>query len=153
VKAGEKPVATSADRAFEALRSCALSYPETREDHPWGEPVAKVRDKVFVFFGREGGGLSLSVKLPSSAPFAFDLPYCTPTGYGLGKAGWVTARFAARDPIPVEVLRRWIDESYRAVAPKTLHARIGAAESPGAGQPRAQGRVEFAKATRPRIRW
>lgn len=132
MKAGEKPVATSADRAFEALRSCALSYPETREDHPWGEPVAKVRDKVFVFFGREDGGLSLSVKLPSSAPFAFDLPYCTPTGYGLGKAGWVTARFAARDPIPVEVLRRWIDESYRAVAPKTLHARIGATGSPEA---------------------
>ena len=55
MKAGAKPGERAADRAFEALLACALSYPETREDHPWGEPVAKVRDKVFVFFGREDG--------------------------------------------------------------------------------------------------
>ena len=79
--------------AFAALREHALSYPETREDFPWGELVIKVRDKVFVFLGRPEGGLSLSVKLPGSATFAFDLPYCEPTGYGLGRAGWVTARF------------------------------------------------------------
>jgi len=123
-----------AGASFEALRKHALSYPEAREDHPWGEPVVKVRGKIFVFLGREGG-LTLSVKLPTSAPFAFDLPYCEPTGYGLGKAGWVTARFRARDAVPVEVLKRWIDESYRAVAPRSLHARIGGATDDGALDP------------------
>jgi predicted DNA-binding protein (MmcQ/YjbR family) len=113
--------------AFDRLRAHALSYPEAWEDHPWGETVVKVRGRVFVFFGRPDGGLSLSVKLPSSAPFAFDLPYCEPTGYGLGRASWITARFRATDPVPVEVLRRWIEESYRAVAPRRLHARIGGA--------------------------
>ena len=117
--------------ALSALREHALSYPETREDHPWGELVVKVRDKVFVFFGRPEDGLSLSVKLPGSAPFAFDLPYCEPTGYGLGKAGWVTARFGASEAVPVEMLKRWIDESYRAVAPKRLTARIGGAAATG----------------------
>jgi predicted DNA-binding protein (MmcQ/YjbR family) len=121
-------------RPFEALRAHALSYPEAREDHPWGEPVVKVRGKIFVFLGREEG-LTLSVKLPTSAPFAFDLPYCEPTGYGLGKAGWVTARFKARDAVPVEVLKRWIDESYRAVAPKRLHVRIGGATADEAPAP------------------
>jgi predicted DNA-binding protein (MmcQ/YjbR family) len=111
--------------AFDRLLAHALSYPEAREDHPWGETVVKVRRRVFVFFGRPDGGLSLSVKLPTSAPFAFDLPYCEPTGYGLGRAGWITARFRRSDPVPVEVLRRWIDESFRAVAPRKLHARIG----------------------------
>jgi predicted DNA-binding protein (MmcQ/YjbR family) len=115
-----------AGAALEALRAHALSYPQAREDHPWGELVAKVRDKVFVFFGRPEDGVSLSVKLPSSAPFAFDLPYVEPTGYGLGKAGWVTARFRSGDSVPVEMLKRWIDESYRAVAPKKLAAQIGA---------------------------
>jgi predicted DNA-binding protein (MmcQ/YjbR family) len=126
---------------FEALRAHALSYPEAFEDHPWGEPVVKVRGKIFVFLGREEG-LSLSVKLPTSAPFAFDLPYCEPTGYGLGKAGWVTARFRARDAVPVEVLKRWIDESYRAVAPKKLHPRIGGAtgdEAPARVSRRSRG--------------
>lgn len=118
--------------AFEALRDHALSYPQTREDHPWGEPVVKVRDKVFVFFGRPDGGVSLSVKLPGSAPFAFDLPYAEPTGYGLGKAGWVTARFRSGDAVPVEMLKRWIDESYRAVAPKRLAAQIGGGAAPEA---------------------
>jgi hypothetical protein len=43
-----------------------------------------------------------------------------PTGYGLGKAGWVTARFGPRAKPPLDVLRKWIDESYRAVAPAKL---------------------------------
>ena len=47
------------------------------------------------------------------------LPFAEPTGYGLGKSGWVSARFEGTSP-PLPVLCRWIDESYRAIAPKTL---------------------------------
>jgi predicted DNA-binding protein (MmcQ/YjbR family) len=109
-----------------ALRAHALSYPEATEDFPWGERVMKVRGKVFVFLGRpEGGGLGLSVKLPGSATLALDLPFASPTGYGLGKSGWVTARFGPRTKPPLDLLKRWIDESYRAVAPRTLVARLG----------------------------
>ena len=111
-------------RAEAALREHALSYPEAREDFPWGERVVKVGRKVFAFLGRDKGGLSVSVKLPGSATLALDLPFASPTGYGLGKSGWVTARFAAREKPPVELLKRWIDESYRAVAPKRLVARL-----------------------------
>jgi predicted DNA-binding protein (MmcQ/YjbR family) len=114
-----------------ALRAHALSYPEAREDFPWGERVVKVRGKVFVFFGHpEEGGVGLSVKLPGSATLALDLPFASATGYGLGKSGWVTARFAPRERVPLELLRRWIDESYRAVAPKGLVARLGTSRRP-----------------------
>jgi predicted DNA-binding protein (MmcQ/YjbR family) len=107
------------------LRAHALSYPEAHEEFPWGEPVVKVRGKVFVFFGRpEEGGLGLSVKLPGSATLALDLPFASPTAYGLGRSGWVTARFPPREGPPVELLKRWIDESYRAVAPKRLVAQL-----------------------------
>ena len=45
-----------------------------------------------------------------------------PTGYGLGKSGWVSVQFAPREKPPMDLMRAWIDESYRAVAPKKLVA-------------------------------
>ena len=104
----------------EALLAYALSLPEAWEDHPWGETVVKVGKKVFVFLGTSGDGVSLSVKLPTSMLLALELPECSPTGYGLGKAGWVSARYAAGDEVPLDRLCAWIRESYVAVAPKKL---------------------------------
>jgi predicted DNA-binding protein (MmcQ/YjbR family) len=104
--------------------------------------VVKVRGKVFVFLGRpEEGGLGLSVKLPGSATLALDLPFATPTGYGLGKSGWVTARFPPRAKPPLALLKQWIDESYRAVAPKRLVAQLvaDALHREGAPLPRLLG--------------
>jgi predicted DNA-binding protein (MmcQ/YjbR family) len=110
------------------LRGFALSLPGATEDFPWGERVAKVKGKVFVFLGADpvpGGGMGFSVKLPVSSEEALDLPFTEPTGYGLGKSGWVTARFEPKDAPPVEILESWILESYRAVAPKKLLAELG----------------------------
>jgi predicted DNA-binding protein (MmcQ/YjbR family) len=103
----------------QTLTAYALSLPGATEHFPWGERVVKVGGKVFVFLGRdEDGGLGMSVKLPESGQAALSLPFCEPTGYGLGKAGWVSAHFDDAKKAPVELLRQWIDESYRAVAPK-----------------------------------
>jgi predicted DNA-binding protein (MmcQ/YjbR family) len=121
------------------IRDFALSLPEAYEEFPWGERVAKVKGKVFVFLGMDGDELGLSVKLPQSGVLALGLPFATPTGYGLGKAGWVTARFGKREKAPVDLLRSWIDESYRAVAPKKLVAALAA--TPPAGQVSARGRT------------
>lgn len=104
------------------LRDYAMQYPETREDHPWGHRAIKVKGKAFLFLGGDKNTkeLSLSVKLPSSRDMAADLPFAEPTGYGLGKSGWVTARFAKAGDVPVDLVKAWIDESYRAIAPKKL---------------------------------
>lgn len=111
--------------AFErALRDYALGLPETHEDFPWGERVIKVRKKVFLFMGHGGGGLTLSVKLPESQTVALMLPFTEPTGYGLGKSGWVSASFEAKDRPPLDMLLEWVEESYRAVAPKKLVAAL-----------------------------
>jgi predicted DNA-binding protein (MmcQ/YjbR family) len=101
-----------------ALLRHALGLPGAYEDHPWGESVAKVGKKVFVFFGvADSADPGMSVKLPASHPLALAQPGVTSTGYGLGKAGWVTVRFT-ESGLPYDVLGEWIDESYRAVAPK-----------------------------------
>lgn len=112
--------------AYEALLHHALALPEAWEDNPWGERAIKVRKKVFVFSGytEEEDRFGLSLKLPLSREAALALPGAAPTGYGLGKAGWVSLRFAGAEPVPQEELLAWIEESYRAVAPKTLGARV-----------------------------
>lgn len=115
-----------ADVAADLLRY-ALAFPEAWEDHPWGENVVKVRKKVFVFFGVPAQGrFGMSVKLPFSMMEALEEEWTEPTGYGLGKAGWVSAGFVEGDEVPVERMKEWIEESYRAVAPKTLVKRLDA---------------------------
>ncbi len=115
-------------RAQDALRKAALAYPETTEDHPWDHIAIKVKGKVFLFLGTDEAGLGMSLKLPNSHEHALALPFAFPTPYGLGKSGWVSAKFAPGEEVPLEMLLEWLDESYRAIAPKRVLARLEAAE-------------------------
>jgi predicted DNA-binding protein (MmcQ/YjbR family) len=120
--------------AYEHLRAAALRYPEAVEEFPWGHSAIKVRGKAFVFMGADGGKFGLSCKLPASHEAAMLLPFATPTGYGLGKSGWVSANFDEGDrKVPLGLLEEWIGESYRAVAPKKLAAALGGDEVVRAG--------------------
>ena len=130
-----------------ALRQHALSYPETNEEFPWGHRAFKVKGKAFVFVSFWQGKLGLSVKLPLSGRVALTFPFASPTEYGLGKSGWVTARFAAADDLPLHMLEEWIDESFRAIAPKKVLARLEAAGADG--RPESD---ELAPSTKPRRR-
>ncbi|HKA03582.1 MAG TPA: MmcQ/YjbR family DNA-binding protein [Acidimicrobiales bacterium] len=113
-------------KAEERLRQFALAYPEATEEFPWGERAIKVRGKTFLFMRTDGDGLGLSTKLPESRDFALTYEFASPTGYGLGKSGWVSARFPRGTRPPVALLCEWIDESYRAIAPKTLLKQLPA---------------------------
>jgi predicted DNA-binding protein (MmcQ/YjbR family) len=111
-------------RTHTSLVAYALGLPEAFEDHPWGETVAKVNGKVFVFFGGgQGPDYGMSVKLDESLEQALAVPGAVPTGYGLGKAGWVSVPFGPGTP-PLDVLKDWVEESYRRVAPKRLVSEL-----------------------------
>jgi predicted DNA-binding protein (MmcQ/YjbR family) len=115
------PAPVTPRRAFAAIRTHALSYPGAAEDFPWGDQVIKVKGKIFVFLGLgKDGGFGMSVKLPETSELALTMKYVTKTGYGLGKAGWVTAQLGKGERIPLDLFVDWVDESYRAVAPKSL---------------------------------
>jgi predicted DNA-binding protein (MmcQ/YjbR family) len=104
----------------------ALDFPEAWQDMPWdGDVVAKVAKKIFVFFGT-GEDPSVGVKLPQSAEQALLSEAVTPMGYGLGKWGWVVVHIDAPDAPERGVIEDWIEESYRAVAPKKLIAKLDA---------------------------
>jgi predicted DNA-binding protein (MmcQ/YjbR family) len=115
------------------LLAFALSLPAAWEDHPWGNTVAKVRKKIFVFVGSE----RITVKLDESHAHALSIDGSEPTGYGLGKAGWVTVPI---DGVSDDLLRDWIEESYRIVAPKRLAALLDEGRSEEAAQLGRSGR-------------
>ena len=107
------------------LRKAALVYPDTVEDFPWGHSAFKVAGKkAFLFMGddEEGGGWSCSMKLPFRNEEALKIKGAEPTGYGLAKSGWVSFRFTAKAKPPMAKLADYLDESWRAVAPKKLSA-------------------------------
>jgi predicted DNA-binding protein (MmcQ/YjbR family) len=138
-----------------ALRAYALAKPEATEHFPWGERAIKVKGKVFLFMYADATRLSLSTKLPDSSAVALLLPFAKPTGYGLGKAGWVSASFEPASQPPVEMLCAWIDESYQAVAPAKLAALARGAATPATAKPaspRAKPASPRAKPASPRAK-
>lgn len=110
----------------QALREFARSLPGAFEDEPWeGDTVTKVGKKIFVFHG-SAANPGIAVKLPESAEQARAVPGAAPTGYGLGRHGWVNIPVGVPDAPSRAVLEDWIEESYRAVAPKRLVAELDA---------------------------
>ncbi|MEK6208443.1 MAG: MmcQ/YjbR family DNA-binding protein [Chloroflexota bacterium] len=119
---------TTSAIARKQLRAHALEHPEAWADEPWpGDHVAKVGKKIFVFLGGEGPEVSLGVKLPRSLLFARAQTFVQKMGYGMDKSGWVVARFAEGEEVPLDLLRSWIDESYETVAAGALPKRKRAA--------------------------
>jgi predicted DNA-binding protein (MmcQ/YjbR family) len=117
-------------RQGEALRRFGLSLPGVFEAHPWGELVLKAKGKVFVFLGKPGDALRFSVKLPKTGERLLDQDWAEPTGYGLGKSGWITLTVDGGNPLSESELCALLEESYRAVAPKTLVQELDERASP-----------------------
>ncbi len=93
-----------------------------------GEPTFRVRGKNFVFTDQAASGMS--VKLPkeeATALVATD-PLAQPTGYGLGRHGWVSIEVAAdTDESGWRQVEEWVRTSYTLVAPRSL-AKVVLAE-------------------------
>ena len=122
--AKRKPGAT--DAVLKELRAYGLAMPGAHTKSPWpGHLDLAVNDKTFAYLSIEGEPFSISCKLPKSSSMALMLPFAKPTAYGLGKSGWVSAAFPAGEPLPLDMLKAWIDESYHAQAPKKFLKQLG----------------------------
>lgn len=125
----------SVDVAIAELRAFGLAYPGAHTKSPWpGHLDLAVNDKTFAYLSIEGEPFHISCKLPETCEDALALPFATPAAYGLGRSGWVTAALP-EGPIPVDLFKAWIDESYRAQAPKRLSKQL----SPRAAAPVSVG--------------
>ena len=97
-----------------------------------GEPTFRVRNKNFVFTDKTASGIS--VKLPkeeATAVVATD-PLADPTGYGLGRHGWVSVTIGPdADDARWQQVEEWVRTSYTLVAPKSLARRVQAQDGTG----------------------
>ncbi|WP_409468245.1 MmcQ/YjbR family DNA-binding protein [Streptomyces sp. HC307] len=121
-------VPANALKKWEKVREFALGLPGAGEEFPWGESVAKVNKKVFVFLGVDDGshplGLTVKLKDETSHAHALTSPGAEPAGYGLGRSGWVRIPLEPKGTPGAELLCDWVEESYRAIAPKRLIAEL-----------------------------
>ena len=115
-------------RQWDALREFALEMPEAIEDFPWGVPVVKVATgskwpPVFLWLGhRDATDPAIYVKLTDSYELAVAVAGAVPaTMSGVGRFGRLTISLPVQNP---DLLFDWVDESYRAVAPKRLIAEL-----------------------------
>src|SRR5690348_7107294 len=102
-------------------RAWGLTLPGAHGKAPWPEhDDLAVKDKTFAYLPAKGKPFSLSCKLPYTGYEALQLPYAEPTGYGLGKSGWVSFNPPDGQVPAIEQLKAWVEESYRAQAPRKL---------------------------------
>ena len=126
----DRPNAAAVGRVRAALSDAACALPGAHLEFPWGERVVKVRGKIFIFLGSDDPAAEtagVGLKLRESHEEGMATPGARPSGYGLGKAGWVSIPIGADGP-PLAVLERWLVESYRIVAPKRLTRDLEASE-------------------------
>lgn len=116
------------------LRPIAMRYPEAEEGIACkGTAIEcttfKARNKAFLFVGAK----EIRLKLQASLAEAAKLAAKDPERYQAGKIGWVTMRLHPGDALPIDVLERWIDESYRLLVPKELATMLAERDGPSGG--------------------
>jgi predicted DNA-binding protein (MmcQ/YjbR family) len=92
----------------------------------WGDhPTFRVRGKNFVFTDVEARNLSLKLDKEEAAAMVATDPAVEPTGYGLGRHGWVSLTLPdGLDQARASQVEEWVRTSYTLVAPKKLARQV-----------------------------
>lgn len=120
---------TATKDVLQVMRRVALSYPQAElgvacQGTALESSTVKARDKAFLFISGVGPSYTVRLKLCQSQSEAMQLAANEPGRYKLGAHGWTTISFSDSEPPPIERIKRWIDESYRAIADKKLLALL-----------------------------
>jgi predicted DNA-binding protein (MmcQ/YjbR family) len=86
-----------------------------------GEPTFRVRGKTFVFSSPDASGISVKLTKEEAAAVVATDPKAEPTGYGLGRHGWVSVSIPnSASAKRWREIEEWIRTSYTLVAPRKL---------------------------------
>jgi predicted DNA-binding protein (MmcQ/YjbR family) len=113
---------------MDRLESIVARLPEVaRVDiEAWGgEPTFRVIGKNFVFAGTDARTITLKLTVGEAAAVVATDPEVVPTGYGLGRSGWVSITLTSRPSAARwREVEEWIRTSYTLVAPKRLARQV-----------------------------
>ena len=117
---------------MKSLRTLALKFPDCEEGTACkGTAIEcstfKVKGKAFLFVGRA----EIRLKLADSLAEATRLAAKEPSRYTVGANGWTKITFNDDEPLPMEIVTLWIDESYRLMAPRQSPPSKSAASRKG----------------------
>ncbi|HEV7886277.1 MAG TPA: MmcQ/YjbR family DNA-binding protein [Acidimicrobiales bacterium] len=106
------------------LERIVSRLPEARrvDIEAWGgEPTFRVNDKNFIFASPDAAGISVKLPKEEAAAVVATDPQAEPTGYGLGRHGWVSVTIEPdADDERWQQIEEWVRTSYTLVAPKRL---------------------------------
>jgi predicted DNA-binding protein (MmcQ/YjbR family) len=86
-----------------------------------GEPTFRVNGKTFIFCSLDANGISVKLPKEEAAAVVATDPNAEPTGYGLGRHGWISVTIpATTSATRWREIEEWIRTSYTLVAPKKL---------------------------------
>ena len=117
------------------LRARALALPEVVEGDSCVKRSFKARKKGFLYLGENAKGYNVMVKLGPSLEEASAMASARPDSWSVGKGGWAILKFEPDERPPEGLLERWLEESYRLQAPKTLLAILDATRGSGQASP------------------
>jgi predicted DNA-binding protein (MmcQ/YjbR family) len=113
---------------MDRLESIAARLPEVaRVDiEAWGgKPTFRVAGKNFIFAGDDGRTITVKLTMEEAAAVVATDPEVVPTGYGLGRSGWVSITLKSRPSAARwREVEEWIRTSYTLVAPKRLARQV-----------------------------
>ena len=118
------------------LEQIVSRLPESKrvDIEAWGgEPTFRVNGKNFVFCDESAGHLTVKLSKEEAAAVVATDPHAEPSGYGLGRSGWISVELD--DPATDDrwkLIEEWVRTSYTLVAPRRL-ARLVIEEDEAAG--------------------
>ena len=90
-----------------------------------GEPTFRVGGKNFVFAAHDAASLSLKLPKEEAQALVATDDHVEPTGYGLGRHGWVSITVGARPSRERwREIEEWVRTSYTLIAPKRLARQV-----------------------------
>lgn len=114
-------------RLLAAARDVCLRFPEAVEKTTWGHPTFRVRNRIFASFGASDDRPPTHTMTMKAAPgeqkmlLAVGEPFFYPKY--VGSKGWIGVTIDTETDW--DEISELAEESYRAIAPKTLVKQLG----------------------------
>jgi predicted DNA-binding protein (MmcQ/YjbR family) len=100
-----------------------------------GEPTFRVRGKNFVFANPEATRISVKLPTEEAAAVVATDRQAEPTGYGLGRHGWISVTLGRRPSAARwREVEEWVRTSYSLIAPRRLARQVFDQDEPSSRQ-------------------